>query len=240
MVRGIDSFREWFEGYERYYTIIGGTACDLLMNEADEVFRATRDIDMVLLIEELDSNFGIRLWDYIKAGGYEHRRASIDGPQFYRFSKPVSGNYPHMIELFSRHLEKFALPDDAVLTPIPVEDDISSLSAILLDDNYYDFLKSGVRMIDGLPIIEAERLIPFKAKAWLDLTQRKKNGIHVDSKHIRKHKADIVTLSVLLQGNDLIILPDAIYKDLAEFLEANVRDDERLRRVGTVYGISMS
>jgi len=31
MVRGIDSFREWFSGYESNYVVIGGTACDLLM-----------------------------------------------------------------------------------------------------------------------------------------------------------------------------------------------------------------
>lgn len=31
MVRGIESFREWFRGYEDQYAIIGGTACDLLI-----------------------------------------------------------------------------------------------------------------------------------------------------------------------------------------------------------------
>ena len=31
--------------------IIGGTACDILMNKANLDFRATRDIDMILLIE---------------------------------------------------------------------------------------------------------------------------------------------------------------------------------------------
>ena len=33
MVRGINSFRQWFYGYEEQQTIIGGTACDLLMTE---------------------------------------------------------------------------------------------------------------------------------------------------------------------------------------------------------------
>lgn len=33
MVRGFDSFREQFRGYEDCYTIIGGTACDILMSE---------------------------------------------------------------------------------------------------------------------------------------------------------------------------------------------------------------
>ena len=30
MVRGIDSFREWFRGYEDQYAIIGGTALERL------------------------------------------------------------------------------------------------------------------------------------------------------------------------------------------------------------------
>lgn len=47
MIKGIESFREWFSGYEENYVVIGGTACDLLMSEAGESFRATRDIDMV-------------------------------------------------------------------------------------------------------------------------------------------------------------------------------------------------
>ena len=35
MVLGIDSFREKFKDYTEYYTIIGGTACDILLTEAD-------------------------------------------------------------------------------------------------------------------------------------------------------------------------------------------------------------
>lgn len=40
MVRGIDSFRDWFQGYEDQYAIIGGTACDLLMADALSSFSA--------------------------------------------------------------------------------------------------------------------------------------------------------------------------------------------------------
>lgn len=35
MVLGIDSFREKFKDYTAYYTIIVGTACDILLTEAD-------------------------------------------------------------------------------------------------------------------------------------------------------------------------------------------------------------
>jgi hypothetical protein len=188
MVKGLDSFRLWFQGYERYYALIGGVACDLLMNEAGLDFRATRDFDMVLLVETLDADFGARFWGYVKAGGYDHRRASTDTPQFYRFSKPSMPDYPYMIELFSRRLDGIPLPDDAALTPLPMEESVSSLSAILLDDDYYGFLKSGIRFLDGLPILDAPHIIPFKAKAWLNLTELKAKGGHVDSKNIKKHR----------------------------------------------------
>ncbi len=55
MVRGIDSFRDWFRGYEDQYVIIGGTACDLLMTEEGLDFRATKDIDLVLIVEAGDA-----------------------------------------------------------------------------------------------------------------------------------------------------------------------------------------
>jgi len=41
-----------------------------------------------------------------------------------------------MIELFSRRINSIELPEDAVLTPLPLDDDLSSLSAILLDNDY--------------------------------------------------------------------------------------------------------
>ncbi len=64
MVRGIESFREWFRGYEEQYAVIGGTACDLLMVDEGLDFRATKDIDLVLIIEAVDAAFGRRFWEY--------------------------------------------------------------------------------------------------------------------------------------------------------------------------------
>ena len=59
-VREIESFREWFRGYEDQYAIIGGTACDLLMTDEGLDFRATKDIDLVLIVEAIDVSFGKR------------------------------------------------------------------------------------------------------------------------------------------------------------------------------------
>lgn len=46
-VMGITAFKEHFKDYDDCYTIIGGTACDILMAEEELDFRATKDINMM-------------------------------------------------------------------------------------------------------------------------------------------------------------------------------------------------
>lgn len=60
MVIGFKSFQEWFHGYENQYAVIGGTACDLLMSEEGLEFRATKDVDLVLIVEAITPEFGSR------------------------------------------------------------------------------------------------------------------------------------------------------------------------------------
>jgi len=48
-----------------------------------------------------------------------------------------------MIELFSRRIEGITLLPNATLTPLPIADEVSSLSAILLESEYYNFLRNG-------------------------------------------------------------------------------------------------
>ena len=64
-------------------------------------FRATKDIDLVLIVEAVDAKFASRFWEYVAAAGYEHRNKSTGTPQFYRFTNPQSRDYPTMIELFT-------------------------------------------------------------------------------------------------------------------------------------------
>ena len=219
MVTGIHSFIEWFRGYEEYYTIIGGTACDILMSEAGLDFRATKDIDLVVIVEAVNVDFGKQFWEYITNAEYEHCNKSTGKPQFYRFMHPKSNNYPAMIELFSRKPNILGSSLETVLTPLPIDDEISSLSAILLDEDYYEFLKQGRRTVSGVSILDAGHLIPFKAKAWLDLINRKSNGDKIDSKNIRKHKNDVFRLSDILKPDIHIKIPEPIYSDMNMFID---------------------
>lgn len=67
MVNGIDIFREHFNHFKEQYTVIGGFACDLLMNDAGLDFRQTVDIDMVLIVEALTTDFAKAFWAFIEA-----------------------------------------------------------------------------------------------------------------------------------------------------------------------------
>jgi hypothetical protein len=39
---------------------------------------------------------------------------------------------------------------------------VASLSAILLDKNYYELLKANLREVDGLPLLSETGIIPFR------------------------------------------------------------------------------
>jgi len=224
MVRGIERFRDHFGAFSDRYVLIGGAAVDLLMSHAGIDYRLTKDLDVVLLVESLDAQFGTAFWEFIDAGGYEHRHKSSGKPCFYRFHSPADDSYPYMIELFARREGLIGQPAGAVIGRLSVAAEVSSLSAIMLDDDYYDFVRSGVTLLDRVPLLGASHLIPLKARAWVDLTDRRARGEEVSSDDIRKHRADVVRLSQLLSADERCMLPARIAADLAEFLERAFRD----------------
>lgn len=231
MVRGLARFREHFAGYSDRYILIGGTAATLTMEEAGLAFRATKDLDLLLVVEALDVAFGERLWQFVKLGGYAIRQASHGRPRRYRFEKPADATYPYMIELFSRRLDDLALDDDAQLTPLPIDGTLSSLSAILLDDDYYLFAMQGRRQADNLAWIEADRLIPLKASAWLDLSAREANGETIDARDIRKHLHDVFRLAQLLAGDLRITLPAKVAQHFEVFLTRAAQEKIDLKQL---------
>ena len=59
MVSGFTKFKERFQGFENQYVIIGGTACDLIMENEELPFRATKDVDIVLIVESITAEFRV-------------------------------------------------------------------------------------------------------------------------------------------------------------------------------------
>lgn len=148
MVIGIEKFREKFRDFTDCYTVIGGTACDILMGEADS----------------------------------------------------------HII-------------------PIHIDDDISSLSAILLDDDFYEFMLHGRRVVADTSVLGAEYLIPFKMYAWLNLRTQKAAGGRVNDRDLKKHKNDVFRLLQIIAVGTTVQTNGKVREAVEEFL-ADVQNEE--------------
>lgn len=217
MVKGLNIFRDFFRDFTDHYILIGGTACDIALHLAGATFRATKDLDIVLCIEALNNDFVKTFWDFIRQGGYEIHRLSSGKRQYFRFQKPTNTDFPKMLELFSRTPDMLILPEDRHLTPVPTDEEFSSLSAILMDDEYYNFIRSGKKLSDGISYVGPERLIPLKALAWLNLTETNIRGEAVQSGSIRKHKNDVFRLAEIIDPEFNEPIPQVIKNDLTRF-----------------------
>lgn len=231
-VYGLERFREHMGGLAGCYAVIGGTACDILLSDADIAFRATKDIDVVLLIEERLPEVGRAVWDMVTDGGYTCGWRSSDSTHYYRFTEPTEPGYPSMIELFSRSPDFIEDPSGLTIVPLPINDEVSSLSAILLDEHYYRFMREGRTTIDGITVLDPVHLVPFKAKAYVDLSARRARGEHVNTRDLRKHKKDVFRLVQLFVPESSAELPDSIRDDMAEFVVMAEREGVPLAQIG--------
>lgn len=230
MLKGLDSFRRKFGQYSDCYTIIGGAACEILLENENFRFRATKDIDMILIIEARQIEFGRAFWEYIREGGYKCGWKNSESVHFYRFTEPKEG-YPIQIELFSRIPDNIMFPS-AGIVPIHISDDISSLSAILLNDDYYQFMMEGRKIINDIGVLDAEHIIPFKMYAWLDLKRRKEAGEHVNEGDLKKHKYDVFRLLQIVQNREKIVTNGLVRDNTVRFMHEIQDEDLSLRQIG--------
>lgn len=220
MVKGLDVWKEFFADYSANYVLIGGAACNIFEEEYAQTPRATKDLDLILVVEALSKDFGNKFWDFIISGNYTSRLRGEDKHEYYRFMNPENTAYPKQIELFARSTGLLDFPEDAHTEPIHIDDDLSSLSAILMDDDYYNFTIQHSITIDGVHLANIEALICLKAKAFIDMLKRRSEGEHVDSRDIEKHKKDVLRLAAMLTAESRYILPEAMSKDLIDFCNA--------------------
>jgi hypothetical protein len=83
---------------------------------------------------------------------------------------------------------------------------------------------AGRRDLDGLPWVGEDRLIPLKAIAWLELSERKEQGEQVDARNVRKHVNDVLRLSQLLAATTRIPLEAKIADDMRRFVDVASAD----------------
>lgn len=216
---GLDTFTSYFEGFEDEYVLIGGAACFLWLNAQGLAFRSTQDLNIVVIVEGNYVEFAGLLWDFIGDGMFASLEQGSEKPQLYRFHGPETAGYPHMIELLTRRI--LELPKSMHLTPMPVSDEVSSLSAILLDDHYYTLVVQHKELIQGASAVPARCLIPLKAKAYLDLSDRRSKGDrNVRMNDIRKHRNDVFRLLIAMAPDKEISLPGQVKGDMASFVRS--------------------
>lgn len=227
---GLDKFREAFVDYSDNYVIIGGTACDIVMTGTVVRPRATHDIDMIVVVENMTPEFGRRFWDFILEAGYrpECRKTKDSEPKKYELYRFLDGKegYPQMIELLSRHPDVLGEPKGVTIEPLPVDEDISSLSAIIMDDDFYYFTIKHSRLTDGIRHASPIALIALKAKAYLNLLAEKGSGQHVNTRNIKKHRSDVMKSAVLVETFP-VMAPQSIVDCVKEFVAA-IRSEEEV------------
>ena len=145
-MKGIERIREFLGEFKTNYVIIGGTAVNLNLNRAALNERTTKDVDIIVICEALTSDYLARFWEMIRAGGYTPATVHVpDGTTrrvLYRFVNPTDPSFPDYIELFSRTIDDIPVPENMHPIHIDSEDEVSSISALLLNDDYYHYAVS--------------------------------------------------------------------------------------------------
>ena len=219
MVNGLRLFKERFHSFDDCYTVIGGTACSVLMENAALAFRATQDIDMILLVEsERFDEFAHQLLKFIDDGGYRCEERQNGTKRLYRFIDPAIAGYPAMIELFSKNA--LNMGKNRRITYVKTGKDPSGLSAMLLSDEYYNLAMQGREYIDGVWTLQASHLILLKMYAWLNLKKDSQKGKEISEYDLLKHKYDVFRLLLLLSDEIRIDCDVKIRKDISAFIDS--------------------
>ncbi len=225
VVRGIEAFSRAMAAHSADYVLIGGGACSLLFDKAGSDFRLTKDLDVVVLNDHSDPGFARDLWKFVKEGGYEAGKRREGGCAYYRFQLPRDSaralELPGQIELFARHPDFELADEEATVAPLPFDEGVSSLSAIILDDGYYEFIRSSAVSIEGVSTLDALHIIPLKMRAHVDLNRKHDAGSPdgTNSKNLRKHRSDVAGLAGLLAESDRLELRGRMRADAEAFFD---------------------
>ncbi len=202
---GFDHFCNFLKGLENHYVIIGGGAAAILMADGGLEFRSTKDVDFIVLGRSDD--LITRILTYVRDGGYKTKEATEGHPRYFRFREPSKQECPHYIEIFARNELNLNLEDGQYI--IPVKNELAErLSAILLDDEYFELIKKNITYsASGIPLINALANICLKARAHKEILERRLAGdTAADEKVAQKHLKDIWRIAVVLIGDESLSL----------------------------------
>lgn len=203
---GLEFLSDYMKDYQSEYILIGGNACALNFNNEGVEFRATVDLDIVLIIESTGDEFFRRLINYLVDNDYEGKKfngpnGEMTGGSAYRFTLPEEKKgkeHPTQIELFSKKPDYFdpekVKNDRLHITPIETAMGISNFSAILLDDELYDFIQKSKITIQDISTVSLECLFGIKSIAWHSNQKLFDENKDIKPENIFKHPSDMLQI----------------------------------------------
>lgn len=229
VVQGLEVFRQYLAGQEEKFVIVGGTAIQLVrgqyLEDGSNAFsgepRVTKDIDILVVIDKLDQDFINAIQKLIVDGEYQCEKKK-ETNYYYRFVQKNNLSFPGKIELLTRD-------------PFPENDKFKyasltggfkgSLSAIVLDSEYYAFAKDHTEKINGLYSLPEIGLIVLKVSASLNRLEeyQKKSEQAKDRDYFyldyQKHLQDVFLLVGELKPEVKADVSEKIKNRLTEFIE---------------------
>jgi hypothetical protein len=237
-MRGIERFRNYLKNYPDFYVLIGGTACTILFQEKGLMFRATKDFDLVLIAEMMDEASFRAMNLFLKDAGYDASVRKDGHVCHFRFENPKKEGFPLMIELFSTKPDVTFLTSNGII-PMAGPDDLSDLSAILLNPEVYDFIRNHSVLHDGVRMMEELELIVLKATAWKDNLSRREHGELIKSEDIRKHFYDIARLLQITNPEKTLNVKGFCLHALKELIDHLEKIDGEVVLKGKSYSMRM-
>lgn len=225
---GLDKFLNHLHSHSDCYVVIGGIATRITLEDAGLEARVTKDFDVVLLADGTNAQFARDIANLLKEGQYQNY-TSNEKRVCFRFVKPQTNGYPTQIELFAGSNNKTF---ERYLQKVPIVVDEEQLSAIILDENVFEFIKSRrVLTEEGLPIVDIYGLIALKSFAYFENFALYEKGKVTESTYT-KHKSDIIRLLLALpSGSPSISLPPILLESAKKFVDVLSNAGDVFKRI---------
>jgi hypothetical protein len=220
MIVGFKRFEAAFLPHRESFILIGGTAVQMVLGQYDSPkgfanrARVTHDIDILVVTDNLTDGFKSAFHKFIEEGAYECY-FSKERPHYYRFLNPKNADYPNKIELLSHSL--LDIPGIRY-TPLSVERD-ESMSAMVLEEELYQYALAHCRIIHGFKCLKSESLIVFKIAAYLNLMEEyAQTGDARRRNDALKHRNDVFRILEHVAPMEKYDIPAAIEVLVREFI----------------------
>ena len=214
--KNIETLLNYLRNNADCYFLIGGHAAALHFEKIGLEFRATKDYDIVLVTGLDDSSFTEEVIRFILEGEYKNKYRN-NKKTAYRFEDPKSNEFPKILEFFVKEGE-YPQSLDNRLAKLDIEINEEKISAIVLNEEIYEFAMKNVEIVDGLSIVSVDGLIALKSFAYFRNKELFEEG-KVNKDDYLKHRRDIVRLLSITDNNNAIAnLPELLKQTAKDFL----------------------